>query len=65
MLVLLLGHHPRERALVLDARFADTLLAIHTPHRKWVHRYQGEAERADAVRAALEALSGMFQVACA
>ncbi len=38
-LLLLLAHDSHERALLMETRFADTELEIHTPRQKQVHRY--------------------------
>jgi hypothetical protein len=49
-LVFLVAHGRGEQALLVDAYFVDTDLAIHSPRRKLLHRYSQDAEVPRIVR---------------
>jgi hypothetical protein len=56
MLLLLVAHDRREQALVVESRFAEHALEIHTPRRKRIQRYAHLADRDALCREMVQAL---------
>jgi len=63
MLVLLIAHARRDCAWLVDTRFVDAALQIHTPGRKRVHRYDPDADSSHVAREAVEVVYSTLAVA--
>lgn len=61
-LVLLIAHARRDCAWLVDTRFVDAALDIHTPGRKRVHRYDPTAESSHVAREAVDVVYSTLAV---
>jgi hypothetical protein len=61
-LVLLIAHARRDCAWLVDTRFVDAALQIHTPGRKRLHRYDPAAETTHVAREAVDVVYSTLTV---
>jgi hypothetical protein len=63
--VVLVAHDRNERALVVDVGISEKHPAVHTPLRKWVHRYQPPAPPGEGMQALTRDLGALIHAVAA